>query len=145
MTASFDIANDIDVRELIPIKRHELLLQIFKDLPLRENFVFINDHDPLPLYYEFRSIHGDVVGWEYLNKGGREWKVRVTRTGDSLGKDFMEVSTLIDLRKVEEQDWNHVVFHRYSMPTLKPSMASLFRNLKANIAGFIERMTQVNM
>ncbi|HQE12816.1 MAG TPA: DUF2249 domain-containing protein [Flavipsychrobacter sp.] len=115
MTASFDIANDIDVRELIPIKRHELLLQIFKDLPLHENFVFINDHDPLPLYYEFRSIHGDVVGWEYLNKGGREWKVRVTRTGDSLGKDFMEVSTLIDLRKVEEQDWNHVVFHRYSM------------------------------
>ncbi len=107
--------NEIDVRELIPIKRHEKLLKIFKELPVNDSFVFINDHDPLPLFYEFRSIHGDVVGWEYLNKGGREWKVKVTRTEASQGKEFKGVSTLIDLRKVDEKDWKHVVFHRYGM------------------------------
>ncbi len=106
---------EIDVRELIPIKRHELLLALFKELPVNDSFTFINDHDPLPLYYEFRSIHGDVVGWEYINKGGREWKVKVTRTEASQGKDFKGISTLIDLRKVEEKDWKHVVFHRYGM------------------------------
>ncbi|MBS1949125.1 MAG: DUF2249 domain-containing protein [Bacteroidetes bacterium] len=106
---------EIDVRELIPIKRHENLLKKFKELPVQESFIFINDHDPLPLYYEFRSIHGDVVGWEYLNKGGREWKVKVTRTEGSQGRECKGISTLIDLRKVGAEDWKHVVFHRYGM------------------------------
>ncbi|HRO09224.1 MAG TPA: DUF2249 domain-containing protein [Saprospiraceae bacterium] len=112
---NLDLTQEIDVRTLIPIQRHELLLKVFKELPVMDSFTFINDHDPLPLYYEFRSIHGDVVGWEYLNKGGREWKVKVTRTEASVGKEFKDISTLIDLRKVEEQDWKHVVFHRYGM------------------------------
>ncbi len=106
---------EYDVRVLIPIKRHEKLLKVFSELPVNESFIFINDHDPIPLYYEFRSIHGDVVGWEYLNKGGREWKVKVTRTSASVGKEFKGISTLIDLRKVDEKDWRHVVFHRYGM------------------------------
>lgn len=106
---------DLDVRLLIPIERHKLLLQLFKELPVAESFIFINDHDPIPLYYEFRSIYGDVVGWEYLNKGGREWKVKVTRTEASRGREFTDISTLMDLRKVDSKDWKHVVFHRYGM------------------------------
>ncbi|HTO16753.1 MAG TPA: DUF2249 domain-containing protein [Edaphocola sp.] len=106
---------EIDVRVLIPIKRHELLLKMFSELPVGEDFTFINDHDPLPLYYEFRSIHGDVVGWDYLNKGGRDWKVKVTRTESSQGREFTDISTLMDLRKVEAKDWKHVIFHRYGM------------------------------
>lgn len=72
-----------DLRSLIPIKRHEWLNQTFKVLKAGESFIFINDHDPKPVYYEFKSIYGDVVAWEYLNKGGREWKVKVTRTEES--------------------------------------------------------------
>ena len=40
---------DLDVRVLVPIKRHELLIKLFKDLPVDDHFVFINDHDPIPL------------------------------------------------------------------------------------------------
>lgn len=105
----------IDVRVLIPIERHKLLLRLFKELPVGKNFIFINDHDPLPLYYEFRSIYGDVAGWEYLNRGGREWKVRVTKTEASRGREFTDISTLMDLRKADKSDWKHVVFHRYGM------------------------------
>lgn len=36
---------ELDVRTLIPIKRHEKLLKLFKELPAGESFVFINDHD----------------------------------------------------------------------------------------------------
>ena len=39
----------------------------------------------------------------------------MTRTEASQGRDFTDISTLMDLRKVEKQDWKHVVFHRYSM------------------------------
>lgn len=108
-------SNEIDVRALIPIKRHELLLQMFGDLPVDESFVFINDHDPIPLFYEFKSIYGDVVGWQYLNRGGREWKVKVTRTEASESRKSDVVATLIDLRKVDKKDWKQVVFHRYGM------------------------------
>lgn len=106
---------ELDVRVWVPIKRHENLLRMFKELPVNESFIFINDHDPLPLYYEFRSIHGDVVGWEYLQRGGRDWKVKVTRTEHSVGREFTDISTLMDLRKIKIEDWKHVVFHRYGM------------------------------
>ncbi|HOU46755.1 MAG TPA: DUF2249 domain-containing protein [Chitinophagales bacterium] len=89
----FTPSGELDVRVLVPIKRHELLLQLFKELPVQESFTFINDHDPIPLFYEFRSIYGDVVGWEYLNKGGREWKVKVTRTEESQGRTFDDIAT----------------------------------------------------
>src|SRR5690625_4226118 len=106
---------ELDVRPLIPIKRHEKLLSLFKDLPAGESFVFINDHDPKPLYYEFRSIYGDVVGWDYLQRDQAEWKVKVTRTEASKGREFEGASTVMDLRKADKKDWKYAVFHRYGM------------------------------
>lgn len=106
---------ELDVRTLIPIKRHEKLLNLFKELPAGESFTFINDHDPKPLYYEFRSIFGDVVGWEYLQRDPEEWKVKVTRTADSEADKDSNVSTLIDLRKADKKDWKYTIFHRYGM------------------------------
>lgn len=105
----------LDVRVLVPIQRHEKLLKLFRELPVGESFTFVNDHDPIPLYYEFKSIHGDVVGWEYLNRGGRDWTVRVTRTGASHARDTSQVATLLDLRNVDPKEWRQVVFHRYGM------------------------------
>lgn len=106
---------ELDMRVLIPIERHKKLIHLFGELPVNESFVFINDHDPIPLYYEFRSIYGDVVGWEYLNRGGREWKVKVTRTEASQGREFTDISTLLDLRKADKKEWKQIVFHRYGM------------------------------
>jgi uncharacterized protein (DUF2249 family) len=106
---------ELDVRPLIPIKRHEKLKKLFKELPAEESFVFINDHDPKPLYYEFRSIFGNVVGWEYLGRDPKEWKVKVTRTDPSEGRKFDGASTLMDLREAEKKDWKYAVFHRYGM------------------------------
>lgn len=106
---------ELDVRVLVPIERHKLLLNLFEKLPVGDSFTFINDHDPIPLYYEFKSIHGDVVGWEYLNQGGRNWTVKVTRTQPSKGREFKDIATLLDLRQIDKKDWKQVVFHRYGM------------------------------
>jgi uncharacterized protein (DUF2249 family) len=115
MPENIHLPQELDVRVMVPIDRHRTLLKMFKELPVGESFIFINDHDPLPLFYEFRSIHGDVVGWEYLQRGGRDWKVRVTREEASVGREFTDISTLMDLRKVDQKDRKHVVFHRYGM------------------------------
>ncbi|MCC7233458.1 MAG: DUF2249 domain-containing protein [Bacteroidia bacterium] len=113
---------ELDMRTLVPIERHKKLLQLFKELPVGKHFVFINDHDPIPLYYEFRSVYGDVVGWEYLNRGGREWKVKVTRTEASQGREFSEINTLLDLRKAPSDEWKQIVFHRYGMMQVGDTM-----------------------
>ncbi|MCB0849922.1 MAG: DUF2249 domain-containing protein [Bacteroidetes bacterium] len=115
MSNTIQSNEEIDVQVFVPIKRHELLLKMFRELPVSQSFTFINDHDPIPLYYEFRSVFGDVVGWEYLNKGGREWKVKVTRTEESQGREFNDISTLLDLRKADKKEWKQIVFHRYGM------------------------------
>ena len=105
----------LDMRVHVPIERHKRLIQFFKELPVDESFIFINDHDTIPLYYEFRSIYGDVVDWDYLNRCGREWTIKVTRTVVSQGREFTDISTLLDLRKAEEKEWKQIVFHRYGM------------------------------
>ncbi|MBX2931411.1 MAG: DUF2249 domain-containing protein [Chitinophagaceae bacterium] len=125
----------LDVRVLIPIKRHELLIQLFKDLPVGESFTFINDHDPIPLFYEFRSIYGDVVGWEYLNRGGREWTVKVTRTEASEGREFTDISTLLDLRKADKKEWKQIVFHRYGMMEENTTMELISKKDPVEIHG----------
>jgi uncharacterized protein (DUF2249 family) len=56
-----------------------------------------------------------VVGWDYLKREPEEWKVKVTRTEASRGRKFEDISTLMDLRKADQKDWKHVVFHRYGM------------------------------
>ncbi|HEY0667232.1 MAG TPA: DUF2249 domain-containing protein [Sphingobacteriaceae bacterium] len=129
---------ELDVRVLVPIKRHELLLRLFNELPVDESFIFINDHDPIPLYYEFKSIHGDVVGWEYLNRGGREWKVKVTRTATSEGRDFKDISTLLDLRQMDKKDWKQVVFHRYGMMEEGTTMELIAREDPVEIHNIFE-------
>lgn len=128
-----------DVRSLIPVKRHEKLLKLFEELPAGESFVFINDHDPKPLYYEFRSIFGDVVGWEYLKQEPEEWKVRVTRTESSEGKNMSGVSTLIDLRKTDKQDWKYTIFHRYAMMLTGDTMEIIATDDPAEIRKIFEK------
>ncbi|MCO5285417.1 MAG: DUF2249 domain-containing protein [Chitinophagaceae bacterium] len=118
---------ELDVRVLVPIKRHEKLVKLFGELPAGQSFVFINDHDPIPLYYEFKSIYGDVVGWEYLNRGGREWKVKVTRTEDSQAREMKDIATLLDLRNADKKEWKQIVFHRYGMMETDTTMELISR------------------
>ena len=62
MSENVHTQEELDMRVFVPIQRHEKLIKLFKELPVDESFIFINDHEPIPLFYEFRSIFGDVVG-----------------------------------------------------------------------------------
>jgi uncharacterized protein (DUF2249 family) len=104
----------IDVRDLKPQRRHEALLDIFDDLDTDEGFVLVNDHDPKPLYYELRSMHGDVIDWEYMKEGSGEWRVAITRTGDSETGDE-DVVTRYDVREIPKPERHPTIHHRYGM------------------------------
>lgn len=82
MGNAINAPKELDVRTLIPIKRHKKLLRLFKELPAGDSFVFINDHDPKPLYYQMEAESGIPFNWEYLLALPKEWKVKITKTSD---------------------------------------------------------------
>ncbi len=70
---------ELDVRQIPPPQRHPLILQTFESLAPGEAFVLINDHDPKPLYYQFRFEREGQFTWEYLEQGPEVWRVRIGR------------------------------------------------------------------
>ncbi len=74
-----DIDVQLDVRQEIPRRRHELIFETYGNLDTGEGFVLINDHDPKPLYYQFDAEHGGQFSWDYLEQGPEVWRVRIGR------------------------------------------------------------------
>ena len=69
----------LDVRTEIPKRRHELIFEVFHELPAGSAYVLVNDHDPKPLYYQFEAEHAGTFSWEYLEEGPEVWRVRIGR------------------------------------------------------------------
>lgn len=67
----------LDVRQLPPAKRHPLIFQTFEALKPRDAFILVNDHDPKPLYYQFKFEQEGRFSWDYLEQGPEVWRVRI--------------------------------------------------------------------
>ena len=42
-------------------------------------FILLNDHDPVPLYYQFSAQWPEAFTWEHLVKGPDEFRVKITK------------------------------------------------------------------
>jgi uncharacterized protein (DUF2249 family) len=70
---------EIDVRSLIPMQRHARIFEMVDGLAPGDAFVFVNDHDPKPLYYQLEAEHPKQFSWAYLESGPVAWRVRIGR------------------------------------------------------------------
>jgi uncharacterized protein (DUF2249 family) len=70
----------LDVRQIAPAQRHPLIFETFEALQPGEDFILVNDHDPKPLYYQFKFEREGQFTWEYLEQGPEVWRVRIGRT-----------------------------------------------------------------
>ena len=68
-----------DVRAIPCRAKHAQIFQRWADLPVGGHFVLINDHDPVPLYYQFEALFRGAFTWEYLVDGPTEFHVKITR------------------------------------------------------------------
>jgi len=68
-----------DVREIPCRVKHAQIFQRWVDLPVGRYFVLVNDHDPVPLYYQFEAQFSGAFTWEYLVRGPEEFQVKITR------------------------------------------------------------------
>lgn len=73
-----------DVRVIPCRQKHALIFQRWAMLDIGAHFVLINDHDPVPLYYQFAAQFPGAFNWEYLVAGPDEFRVKITRLAASL-------------------------------------------------------------
>jgi uncharacterized protein (DUF2249 family)/hemerythrin superfamily protein len=71
----------IDVRDIIPAKRHPAIFGAFEELQIGHRISLINDHDPKPLYYQFESEYPAQFTWDYEQMGPRIWQVSIVKLG----------------------------------------------------------------
>lgn len=68
-----------DVREIPCRVKHAQIIQRWLDLAVGQHFILVNDHDPVPLYYQFAAHFPGAFTWEYLLRGPEEFQVKITR------------------------------------------------------------------
>ncbi|MGE5136993.1 MAG: DUF2249 domain-containing protein [Gemmatimonadota bacterium] len=69
----------LDVRQLPHWQRHDTIFTAYRALRPGRGLVLINDHDPLPLRYQFDAQHAGEFTWDYLEAGPELWRVRIGR------------------------------------------------------------------
>lgn len=69
----------MDVRPIPCSIKHGLIIQTWLDLPVGDHFILLNDHDPVPLYYQFSAQWPGAFSWEHLVKGPDEFHVKITK------------------------------------------------------------------
>ncbi|MBK7981858.1 MAG: DUF2249 domain-containing protein [Ignavibacteriae bacterium] len=70
---------ELDIRPIQPREKHPTIFQTFDELTAGESFQLINDHDPMPLYYQFQNERPSQFGWEYVEKGPEVWRVNISK------------------------------------------------------------------
>lgn len=69
----------MDVR-LIPCSiKHGLIIKQWRELAVGDHFILLNDHDPVPLYYQFAAQWPDAFSWQHLVKGPGEFRVKIRK------------------------------------------------------------------
>jgi uncharacterized protein (DUF2249 family) len=70
----------LDVRPIPCSIKHGLIFRVWHALEVNEHFVLLNDHDPVPLRYQFQAEFPGAFSWDYLERGPEEFRVRITKT-----------------------------------------------------------------
>jgi uncharacterized protein (DUF2249 family) len=70
---------ELDVRELPKPQKHPAIFSTFAALGVGEAFVLVNNHDPRHLRQEFDRDQPGSFGWDYLERGPRVWRIRISR------------------------------------------------------------------
>ncbi len=81
-TETIDLTQ-LDVRVIPCRDKHARIFQRWTELPVGEHFILVNDHDPVPLYYQFAAQFPGAFAWEYLMEGPQEFQVKITRVAAS--------------------------------------------------------------
>jgi uncharacterized protein (DUF2249 family) len=69
----------VDVSAVIPRERHPKVFNTWHSLAEGTAMLLVNDHDPVSLYYLFAAEYRGGFRWEYLERGPKTWRVRISK------------------------------------------------------------------
>jgi uncharacterized protein (DUF2249 family) len=69
----------MDVRPIPCSIKHGLIIKTWLELPVGDHFILLNDHDPVPLYYQFSALWPNAFTWEHLVNVPGEARVKITK------------------------------------------------------------------
>jgi uncharacterized protein (DUF2249 family) len=69
----------MDVRPIPCSIKHSLIMKTWYQLPVGDYFILLNDHDPVPLRYQFQAQFGNALGWEYIEQGPEDFRVKISK------------------------------------------------------------------
>jgi uncharacterized protein (DUF2249 family) len=69
----------MDVRNIPCSIKHGLIIRTWLELAVGDHFILLNDHDPVPLRYQFAAQWPNAFTWEHLVKGPEEFRVKITK------------------------------------------------------------------
>ncbi len=70
-------AATVNATEYPPHLKHKVIFQTFGNLEPGEAMLLVNDHDPVPLRFQFESMHSGEYTWEYIEQGPVSFQVRI--------------------------------------------------------------------
>jgi regulator of cell morphogenesis and NO signaling len=127
--------NTIFVSNLQPALKHPTVFKKFDELKTGESFLLVNDHDPIPLFYEMKAERGNGFEWKKIENGPEIWKVEIKKTGNVLQhtailkeekEDSINVIFDLDVTQIEPRLKHPTIFKYFD--ALKPGEAFLISN-----------------
>jgi uncharacterized protein (DUF2249 family) len=85
MNTNTELKNLIDANKVMDVRpipcsiKHGLIIKTWVELPVGDHFVLLNDHDPVPLYYQFAAQWPGAFEWKHVVKGPQEFRVKITK------------------------------------------------------------------
>ncbi|WP_410769776.1 DUF2249 domain-containing protein [Fontibacillus sp. BL9] len=74
---SQNIKTTVNATEYPPQLKHKTIFAAFNDLQPGEAMLLVNDHDPVPLRFQFEAMHAGQFTWEYLEQGPETFQVKI--------------------------------------------------------------------
>lgn len=104
---------ELDVRELPKPQKHPTIFATYGALAVGESFVLVNNHDPKHLRDEFETDYPGSYGWEYVEKGPKVWRIRITKlTATSLPRVLANTAEVVAEPDVTGAVWKLEVRER---------------------------------
>src|ERR1039457_2030712 len=69
----------MDVRSIPCSVKHGLIIRTWLELPVGDQFILLNDHDPVPLYYQFAAQWPEAFTWEHLVQAPDKSRIKITK------------------------------------------------------------------
>jgi len=69
----------VNATEYPPRERHQVIFETFDKLEPGEAMLLVNNHDPLPLRYQFDMERPDIFSWQYIERGPQTFRVKIER------------------------------------------------------------------